>query len=107
MENDDDNDVYNPIPLKVVHEDMMQNDPAYREAYRRSAPKYALIEAMLDAREEADLTLEQIAQRMGTSKSALSRMLSGSQMPSWNTVMRYAEALGKHPTIQFVDAPKA
>lgn len=103
-----DNEVgaYDPVPIRELFERNMQ-DPEYREIHLRNAPKYALIEAMLDARSEADMTLEEIAQKMGTTKSALSRMLSGAQMPNWKTVARYAAALGKQPVITFEDRPQS
>lgn len=98
------NDHYNPISVQTVHEEMMENDTDYRAAHMRNAPKYALIEAMQAARAEAGMSLEQIATQMGTTKSALSRTLTGNQTPSWNTVMRFATALGKEPVVQFIDS---
>lgn len=96
-------DPYDPIAVGDVHDNMMMHDPAYRAAHQHNAPKYALIEAMLQARSETGMTLEEIAGRMGSTKSSLSRMLSGSQIPNWSTVARFAEAIGKKPLIQFVD----
>jgi transcriptional regulator with XRE-family HTH domain len=57
---------------------------------------YALLDAFLKARTEQGLTQAQVAEKIGTTQSAVARMESGSgkHSPSLATLSRYAEALG-------------
>jgi DNA-binding transcriptional regulator YiaG len=73
-------------------EDML--DPAYRAAYEALEPEFALIETMMAARARAKLTQAAIAERMGTTESAVSRLESGRTRPSTRTLERYAAATG-------------
>jgi transcriptional regulator with XRE-family HTH domain len=43
---------------------------------------------------EAGLTAYALARRSGVSKQALSKLLSGDSRPSWDTVVKLADALG-------------
>lgn len=66
--------------------------------------KDAIIRAMIHARHHAGLTQEELAERMGTSQSAIARLESGNQLPSLNTIFRYAEATGTVPVVELVNA---
>lgn len=57
---------------------------------------YALLDEFLKARTEQGLTQAQVAEKIGTTQSAVARMESGSgkHSPSLATLSRYAEALG-------------
>jgi ribosome-binding protein aMBF1 (putative translation factor) len=55
------------------------------------------VTALRKAREDAGLSLSQIAERSGIDKAALSRLETGRQInPTLATLSRYARALGKH-----------
>ncbi len=51
-----------------------RQQPGFQEAYEALALEYALAAEMLHARMQAGLTQEAVAQHMGTSKSAVSRL---------------------------------
>ncbi len=54
------------------------------------------VHALKKAREEAGLSLAEVAERTGIDKSALSRIETGQNMnPTVSTLSRYAHALGK------------
>lgn len=73
------------------------------EAYEALAPEYQLIDQLLKARRRAGLTQEDVAERMGTTKSAVSRLESaGKHAPSLATLRRYAEAVGCELEIRLV-----
>jgi transcriptional regulator with XRE-family HTH domain len=58
-------------------------------------PKYALIRELLFARQQSGLTQEAVAKKIGTTKSAISRLESaGKHAPSITTLRKYAEAVG-------------
>ncbi len=67
----------------------------FAEAYDELALEYALASQMLKARAKAGLTQDAVAERMGTSKSAISRLESaGRHAPSLATLKKYAAAAG-------------
>jgi DNA-binding XRE family transcriptional regulator len=65
------------------------------EAYDGLALEYQLANQMLKARSRAGLTQDAVAERMGTTKSAVSRLESAAKhAPSIATLKRYASAVG-------------
>lgn len=67
----------------------------FAEAYEALEVEYQLANQMLKARARAGLTQDAVADIMGTTKSAISRLESaGKHAPSIATLRRYAEAVG-------------
>ncbi|MCZ8099291.1 MAG: helix-turn-helix transcriptional regulator [Burkholderiales bacterium] len=67
----------------------------FSEAYDGLELEYTLINQLLRARARAGLTQDAVAERMGTTKSAISRLESaGKHTPSLNTLKKYAQAVG-------------
>lgn len=59
------------------------------------------------AREEAGISLRQMAQRMSMDVGALSRLENGvNSNPTIETLFRYARSLGKNVLVQLVELPK-
>lgn len=78
----------------------------FREAYDALEAEYALAHEMLSARMRARLTQEAVADRMGTTKSAVSRLEgAGKHAPSMATLNRYADAVGCTLKIEFIPQP--
>ena len=77
--------------------------PGYSEARREAAVEFHLLSQLLEARKRAGLTQEEVALRMGTTRSAISR-LEGSRkhLPALSTLRRYADVLGCDVEIQLV-----
>lgn len=66
----------------------------FTEEYESRELEYRLAGQMLRARADAGLTQDAVAERMGTTKSAVSRLESaGRHNPSLGTLRRYAEAV--------------
>lgn len=64
-------------------------------AYEALELEYAVANQMLKARARAGLTQDAVAERMGTTKSAISRLeAAGKHAPSLATLKRYAQAVG-------------
>ena len=58
---------------------------------------------MLTARSKSGLTQEAVAELMGTTKSAVSRLESaGKHAPSLTTLKKYAQAIGCQLEIKFI-----
>ena len=68
----------------------------FAEAYEALELEYQLADQMLKARSRARLTQDAVAERMGTTKSAISRLESAGKRhaPSIATLQRYARAVG-------------
>jgi ribosome-binding protein aMBF1 (putative translation factor) len=82
------------VKVEEIHARRMKSDPEYREAYEALEGEFALVEALLQARTRAHLSQAEVASRMGTTESAVSRLESGRVKPSTRTLERYAQATG-------------
>jgi DNA-binding XRE family transcriptional regulator len=75
----------------------------FARAYAESAGEYELVRELLAARTGAGLTQEQVAESMGTTKSAVSRLEGvGKHSPSVSTLQKYARAVGCEVEIRLV-----
>ncbi len=75
----------------------------FTEAYEALALEYQVAGQMLRARSRAGLTQDAVAERMGTTKSAISRLESaGKHAPSLATLKRYALAVGCELQVRLV-----
>ncbi len=83
-----------------------RKDPAFQAEYAAMEEEFALAAALIDARGQADLTQEEMAERMGTSQAAIARLEGNKGNPSLNTLRRYAEATGTRLKITFETAPE-
>ena len=69
--------------------------PGFKDAYDSLELEYTVASQMLKARAKAGLTQDAVAERMGTTKSAISRLEgAGRHTPSLATLKRYATAVG-------------
>lgn len=85
---------------RELHEEW-SNDPEYVKAYDALEEEFAPAEAFIRARAQADLTQEQVAQRMGTTQAVVARLESGRAKPSTRTLERFAQATGTKLRIRF------
>lgn len=69
-------------------------DPAVKAEYDRLGPEFEISAELIRARQRAGLSQAELAERMGTSQSAIARLESGQSLPSTKTLLRFAEATG-------------
>lgn len=75
----------------------------FKEAYEELEEEYVLVRELLAARARVGLTQEEVAELMGTTKSAVSRLeAAGKHAPSVTTLKKYAHAVGCHLEIKLV-----
>ena len=80
-----------------------QKREGFSKAYKDLEEEYTLVREMLSARSKAGLTQEAVAELMGTTKSAVSRLESaGKHSPSLTTLKKYAIAVGCDLKIKFI-----
>ncbi len=101
------NDGYKPVRIdikKAISKAKMR--PGFTQAWDALEEEYAALEALLGARKMAGLTQEELADRMGTTKSAISRLESSlrneKHSPSFATLKKYANGCGKKLVVQFI-----
>ncbi len=93
-------------PVKHDHKAFLAKAGAregFAEAYEALGLEYQVVSQLLKARTKAGLTQDAVAERMGTTKSAISRLESaGKHTPSLGTLRRYAEAVGCELQVKLV-----
>jgi DNA-binding XRE family transcriptional regulator len=93
-------------PVSHDHKSFFKNAQkreGFRKTYNDLAEEYTLVREMLSARSKSGLTQEAVAELMGTTKSAVSRLESaGKHAPSLTTLKKYAHAVGCDLKIEFI-----
>ena len=82
-----------------------RNSAAYRAELARLQPFEEIAREVIRLRMDSGLTQEEFARRMGTTKSAISRLESGHHAPSVKTLSNIATAFQKTLSISF-QSPK-
>lgn len=75
-------------------------NPQTRTEYEALGAEFETARELIAARGLAGLTQGEVAQRMGTTQSAIARLESGKQAPSLRTVQRYARAVGGRAVVR-------
>lgn len=76
-------------------------DPEFVAEYDALDEEFALADALIGARNLADMTQEELASAMGTTQAVIARLESGRTMPSTRTLKRFAKATGSRLRISF------
>lgn len=87
--------------IVALKKKLMEN-PEFRAEYEKADAEFSLIEALVQARTKANLSQAELAQRIGTTQSAIARLEGGGVSPSISTLRRYAEATGSRLEINLV-----
>lgn len=78
----------------------MLKDEEFRLEYEKLQPRYEAIQQIITARKEQNITQAELAKRVGTQKSNISRLESGTYNPSLDFLSKVAESLGKSLKVQ-------
>lgn len=78
--------------------------PEVKAAYDAAAEEFAFLDEVLRARAETGLTQAEVAERIGTTQSAIARLESAEpkHSPSIATLQKYARALGYTVQVKLV-----
>lgn len=87
---------YKPVPHNhAAFLAAAKQRPGFSHAYDSLELEYTVASQMVKARAKAGLTQDAVAERMGTTKSAVSRLeAAGRHAPSLATLKKYAAAVG-------------
>jgi len=72
-----------------------KRDPEFAEDYEIGYEQFKLGVLLREAREKAGLTQEELARRMNTKKSAISRIENHAEDIKLSTLEKFAQAIGK------------
>ena len=86
--------------LQQLIAELKAASPEFAEGYERGYDAFRLGSMLELAREDAGMTQEQVAERMGTKKSAISRIENNAGDLRLSTLQRYAEAVGRRLIIE-------
>jgi ribosome-binding protein aMBF1 (putative translation factor) len=89
--------------LQTVKRKML-TDRNVHAAYEALGDEFNLAGELIAARVRAGLTQAEVAERMGTTQSVVARLESGAQMPSVNTLLKFAKATRSRPIIKLLAA---
>lgn len=88
------------MALQNLKNRAFQNKEVQSE-YEKLGSEFALIDALLTMRKNSGLTQEEVAERMRTKKTSISRLENGGVNPSWKTLQNYAQACGYEIMMKF------
>ena len=89
------------VSFEDLKKDLLK-DEEFKMEYEKLKPRYEAIEQVIRARNEQHITQSELAKRVGTQKSNISRFESGNYNPSLDFLVKIAESLGKTIEIKFV-----
>lgn len=84
-----------------THKKILLKDPAFRKVYEESRLEYEIARAVIRARIEKGLTQKQLADKLNTKQSVISRVESANTTPSLSLLKRLAQALNTTLQVQF------
>ena len=80
---------------------IFQNEEVLKELKNNEA-EYKIIEEIITARQEKNLTQKDLAELVGTKQSNISRLESGNYNPTLDFLNKIAKAIGKELEIRIV-----
>ena len=86
--------------VKRYVEKRSQHDKVFRENYAEGYEDFKIGVILRQAREAAGLTQEEVARRLKTQKSAISRIENHADDVRLSTLRRYADAIGANLQIE-------
>lgn len=79
-----------------------REDPEFADGFDEGYQNFKIGVLFKTYREEAGLTQEEVAQKLGTKKSAISRIENHAEDIRLSTLHKYAKALGKKVNLEIV-----
>jgi len=84
-----------------TYKKQLLKDPKFRKALKESELEYQVARAIIKARIEKGLTQQQLAHKLKTRQSVISRVENAKTMPSLSFLKRLAQALDTSVQVQF------
>lgn len=90
------------LDFNVWKKKILKKNPKVKEEYDRLQPEFEVIRAIIRARANKGITQKELAQKIGTKQSVISRLESGRANPSLSFLKKLATALNSHIEIKFI-----
>lgn len=78
-----------------------KKDPEFLKEYEALEEEFSLASALISARAQADMTQQDVAEKMATSQSYIAKLEGGAVSPTMKALRRYADATGSRLKIVF------
>lgn len=85
-----------------AHKRELLKNPKFRQALKEIEPEYQVARALILARLKNDLTQKELAKKMRTKQSVISRVENAKTTPSLSFLKRLAEVLDTRLEVRFV-----
>ena len=82
------------------HTTFLEITKEFQKEYEKLRPRYEVISKLIELRKEQNITQAELARRVGTQKSNISRLESGNYNPSLDFLIKVVHSLGKELEIQ-------
>ena len=82
----------------------LQN-PEVKAEHDSLQPEYDIIQAMIDARVQQNMTQKDLSAKTGITQADISRIENGTRNPSLSMVKKLAQGLGMQLKLEFVPMP--
>lgn len=84
-----------------VYKQRLLKDPEFKRLYEESQPEFEIAKAVIRARLERKMTQKDLAKKMHTTQSVISRLEQANTSPSLSFLKRLAKVLGASLQVQF------
>ncbi len=88
--------------LQEMKEETFKNNPKVKEEYEKLKPEYDVIRVVLEARKQAKLTQQQLADKTGINRSDISKLENGNTNPTIALLQRLADGMDMTLKLEFV-----
>lgn len=91
--------------MSVKFDDFLQEqlqDPEFKKEYEALQPEHAIIQAIIDARQQSGLTQKELSERTGIAQGDISKLERGNANPSIRTLQRLAAGMGMKLRLEFL-----
>jgi DNA-binding XRE family transcriptional regulator len=93
--------------LQAYIQKRKDNDPEFAKNFDSGYEKFKIGVMLRIAREDAGMTQEELAKKLGTKKTAISRIENHAEDIRLSTLEKYASAFGKTLKLRLVDSTEA
>jgi len=88
------------VSWEEIKKDLLK-DPEFAKEVKLLEPEYEMVKQIIKARIELNLSQKELANRVGTKQSNISRLAGGNYNPSIQFLKKVAHGLGKELHISF------
>lgn len=77
-------------------------DPEFESAWNELEPEYAMIQAIINARKNSNMTQKELSEKTGITQADISRIENGNANPALSTLKRLADGMGMVLKLEFI-----